>query len=215
MIPGIIGKKLGMSQVFRENGQAESVTTIEAGPCTVTQIKTKGKESYDAIQLGFGEAKRLNSPQRGHLKELGKFRYLREFRVDNTEGIQVGDRVDVSLFEAGDLVDVTGISKSKGFAGVVKRHHFAGGPKTHGQSDRHRHPGSIGATTSPGRVLKGMRMAGRLGGDQVTAQHLEVFQADPERNLLLVKGAVPGSRNGLVLIRKSGKRKRGNEGSGI
>jgi large subunit ribosomal protein L3 len=207
MISGIVGKKLGMSQIFTDNGKAEAVTAIEAGPCTVIQIKTKGKEKYDAVQLGFGEAKKVNSPQRGHLNELGQFRYLREFRVDDTEGIQVGDKVDVSLFEAGDLVDVTGISKSKGFAGVVKRHHFAGGPKTHGQSDRHRHAGSIGASATPSRVLKGMKMAGHMGNDRVTARHLEVFQADPERNLLLVKGAVPGSRNGLLLIKKSKKGK--------
>ncbi len=215
MIQGIIGRKLGMSQMFRDNGRAEAVTAIEAGPCTVTQVKTMSKERYEAIQLGFGKAKRLNSPQRGHLKELGQFRYLREFRVDDTEGIQVGDRVNVSLFEVGDLIDVTGISKSKGFAGVVKRHHFAGGPKTHGQSDRHRHAGSIGATTSPGRVFKGTRMAGRMGGDQVTERHLEVFETDPERNLLLVKGAVPGNRNELLLIRKSSKGKKGNENSGL
>jgi large subunit ribosomal protein L3 len=205
MISGIIGKKLGMSQIFTDNGKAEAVTAIEAGPCTVIQVKTKDKEKYDAVQLGFGEAKRVNSPQRGHLNELGQFRYLREFRVDDTGGIQVGDKVDVSLFEVGDLVDVTGISKSKGFAGVVKRHHFAGGPKTHGQSDRHRHAGSIGASATPSRVLKGMKMAGHMGNDRVTARHLEVFQADPESNLLLVKGAVPGSRNGLLLIKKSKK----------
>jgi len=210
MLSGIIGKKLGMSQIFLDDGRAEAVTAIEAGPCTVTQVKTRSREHYDAIQLGFGEAKRLNSPQRGHLKELGKFRYLREFRVDETEGIQVGDKIDVSQFEVGDLVDITGISKSKGFAGVVKRHHFAGGPKTHGQSDRHRHAGSIGATTTPGRVLKGTRMAGHMGNDRLTVRHLEVFEANPERNLLLIKGAVPGERNGLLLIKKSGKGKKGN-----
>jgi len=127
--------------------------------------------------------------------------------VDDAEAIEVGDRVDVSLFKAGDLVDITGWSKGKGFAGVVKRHHFAGGPKTHGQSDRHRHPGSIGATTSPGRVFKGMRMAGHMGNRQVTVRHLEVFEADPDRNLLLVKGAPPGGRNGLLLIKKSGRGK--------
>jgi len=207
MISGIIGKKLGMSQIFSDNGKADAVTAIEAGPCTVIQVKSKDNEKYDAVQLGFGETKRVNSPERGHLNELGQFRYLREFRVDDTEGIQVGDKVDVSLFEIGDLVDVTGISKSKGFAGVVKRHHFAGGPKTHGQSDRHRHAGSIGASATPSRVFKGMRMAGHMGNDRVTARHLEVFQADPERNLLLVKGAVPGSRNGLLLIKKSKKGK--------
>lgn len=203
MTQGIIGKKLGMTQIFRDNGKAEAVTAIEAGPCTVIQVKTVANEGYNAVQLGFGETKRLKSPQRGHLKGLGQFRYLREFRVDNTETTQVGEQVDVSLFKVGDLVDITGVSKGKGFAGVVKRHHFAGGPKTHGQSDRHRHPGSIGATTSPGRVFKGMRMAGHMGSSRVTVRHLEVFETDAARNLLLVKGAVPGARNGLLLIRKS------------
>ena len=203
MTQGIIGKKLGMTQIFRDNGKVEAVTAIEVGPSTVIQVKTVAKEGYNAVQLGFGETKRLKSPQRGHLKGLGQFKYLREFRVDNTETTQVGDRVDVSLFKAGDLVDITGVSKGKGFAGVVKRHHFAGGPKTHGQSDRHRAPGSIGATTSPGRVFKGMRMAGHMGSSRVTVRHLEVFETELARNLLLVKGAVPGARNGLLLIRKS------------
>ena len=207
MIPSIIGRKLGMTQLFSGDGKAEAVTAIEAGPCTVIQVKTVAREGYNAVQLGFGEAKRLKSPQRGHLKELGQFRYLREFRVDDIEAIEVGERVDVSLFKEGDLIDITGISKGKGFAGVVKRHHFAGGPKTHGQSDRHRAPGSIGASASPGRVLKGMRMAGHMGNERVTARHLKVLEANPGRNLLLVKGAVPGAKNGLLLIRKSGERK--------
>jgi large subunit ribosomal protein L3 len=205
MVQGIIGKKLGMTQIFRDDGRAEAVTAVEAGPCTVVQIKTADKEGYNAVQFGFGEAKRLKSPQRGHLKELGQFRYLRELRVDDIEGVAVGDRVDVSLFNEGDIVDVTGISKSKGFAGVVKRHGFAGGPKTHGQSDRHRHPGSIGASSSPGRVFKGTRMPGHMGNDRVTVRHLEVLGTDVDRNLLLVKGAVPGSKNGLLLIKKSGR----------
>lgn len=207
MLQGIIGRKLGMTQIFRETGEAEAVTAIEAGPCTVIQIKTVAKEGYNAVQLGFTKAKRLNSPLRGHLKNLGQFKHLREFRLEDTESIKVGQKVDVSMFQEGDLVDVTGISKSKGFAGVVKRHGFAGGPKTHGQSDRHRAPGSIGASTSPGRVFKGTRMAGRMGGERVTVRKLEVFEADPERNLLLVKGAVPGNKNGLLLIRKSGEGK--------
>ena len=207
MTQGIIGKKLGMTQIFRDNGKVEAVTAIEAGPCAVVQIKTAAEDGYNALQIGFGQAKRLSSPQRGHLKDLGQFRYLREFRTDDIEGVQVGDRIDVSLFQAGDLIDVTGVSKGKGFAGVVKRHGFAGGPKTHGQSDRHRHPGSIGATTSPGRVFKGTRMAGHMGSERVTVRKLEVFQTDPDRNLLLVKGAVPGASNGLLLIRKSGGRK--------
>ncbi len=207
MIQSIIGRKLGMTQVFRGNGEAAAVTAIEAGPCSVVQVKTVAKDGYNAAQLGFGEAKRLNSPQRGHVKELGQFKYLREFRVGDSEAIEVGQRVDVSLFKAGDLVDITGVSKGKGFAGVVKRHHFAGGPKTHGQSDRHRHPGSIGSTTSPGRVFKGMRMAGHMGDIKTTVRHLEVFEADPARNLLLVRGAVPGGKNGLLLIKKSGREK--------
>jgi len=207
MIQSIIGRKLGMNQIFRGNGKAEAVTAIEAGPCIVIQVKTRDKEGYNAVQLGFGQAKRLNTPQKGHLKGLGQFKYLREFRVGDTEAIEIGQRIDVSLFKVGDMVDVAGVSKGKGFAGVVKRHHFAGGPKTHGQSDRHRAPGSIGATTSPGRVFKGMRMAGHMGDSQVTVRHLEVFEADPTRNLLLVRGAVPGARNGLLLIKKSGGRK--------
>lgn len=202
MVTAIIGRKLGMGQVFTESGEAGAVTIIEAGPCVVTQVKTAEKEGYKAAQLGFGEAKKLNSPRKGHLGKLGQFQYLREFRVVDTKEIKVGDKVDVGLFKEGDLVDITGVSKGKGFAGVVKRYHFAGGPKTHGQSDRHRAPGSIGATTSPGRVLKGKRMAGHMGTERVTVSHLKVYKADPERNLLLVRGAVPGTRNGLVLIEK-------------
>jgi len=204
-IKGIIGRKLGMTQIFQDNGKAEAVTAIEAGPCPIIQVKTTDKEGYDAIQLGFGQAKRLKSPLVGHLKGLGQLKHLRELRVDDTKGIKVGETVNVSLFKAGDLVDITGISKGKGFAGVVKRYHFRGGPKTHGQSDRHRHPGSIGASASPSRVFKGMRMAGRMGNSQVTVRHLEVLESNPDRNLLVVKGAIPGGRNGLVMIRKSGK----------
>jgi large subunit ribosomal protein L3 len=201
----MMGRKLGMTQIFRDNGRAEAVTVVEAGPCTVVQVKTQAKEGYNAAQLGFGQARRLKSPQVGHLKDLGKFRYLREFRLEDTEGVSVGDSIDVSLFQAGDLVDVTGVTKGRGFAGTVKRHGFAGGPKTHGQSDRHRAPGSIGASASPGRVLKGTRMAGQMGCQRVTVKKLEVVQTDPQRNLLLVRGAVPGAKNGLLLIGKSGK----------
>lgn len=204
MVQGLVGKKLGMTQVFRDDGQMEAVTAIEAGPCIITQVKTEAKDGYNAVQLGFGETKRLNLPQRGHLKTLGQVKHLREFSTDEVDDVKVGTGVDVSLFKAGDLVDVTGWSKGKGFAGVVKRHHFAGGPKTHGQSDRHRAPGSIGAGTSPGRVIKGKKMAGHMGTQRVTVRKLEVFEADPERNLLLLKGAVPGARNGLLLIKKSG-----------
>jgi large subunit ribosomal protein L3 len=207
MTEGLIGKKLGMTQVFQKNGKVEAVTAIEAGPCTVLQVKTAAKEGYSAAQLGFGEARRPKSARRGQDKEPVKFRHLREFRVDNIEAIKAGQQVDVSLFKAGDLVDVTGISKGKGFAGGVKRYHFRGGPKTHGQSDRHRAPGSVGATTTPGRTYKGLRMAGHMGSKQATTCNLEVIEADTTRNLLLVKGAVPGMRNSIVLIRKSTREK--------
>ena len=207
MIQGIIGKKLGMTQVFKENGVVEVVTAIEAGPCDVVGVKTMAKEGYNAAQLGFGDPKGLKSRKRGQVKGTGRYKYLREFRVDDVENIKSGQEVDVSLFKVGDLVDITGVSKGKGFAGVVKRHHFAGGPKTHGQSDRHRAPGSIGAGTSPGRVFKGMRMAGHMGNKRVTTRNLVVCEADPERNLLVVKGAVPGGSNGLLLVKKSVGRK--------
>lgn len=203
MVQGIVGKKLGMTQVFLEGGKIEAITAIEAGPCMVTQVRTVATDGYSAAQFGFGESKRLKSPQKGHLKGLGIFRYLREFRLKEDDKVERGQKIDVSVFKPGDRVDITGVSKGKGFAGVVKRHHFRGGPQTHGQSDRLRHPGAIGSTTSPGRVWKGLRMAGHMGNRRVTAINLEVYQSDPARNLLLVKGAVPGSRNGLLLIKKS------------
>jgi len=197
-----------MTQVFTKEGTVESVTAIEAGPCTVTQIKTAAKEGYNAIQLGFGESKRLNAPEKGHLGKLGLFRHLREFRVEEAPKVEVGHRVDVTLFQPGDKVDVIGLSKGRGFAGVVKRYHFAGGPKTHGQSDRHRAPGAIGSGTTPGHIVKGLRMAGHMGNARVTVRRLEVVRSDPDRNLLLVKGAVPGAKDGLLEIRKSRKQDR-------
>jgi large subunit ribosomal protein L3 len=203
MVTGIIGRKLGMTQVFTEDRMVAPVTAIEAGPCFVIQIKREEKEGYDAIQLGFGEAKRLSSPEKGHLKKLGMLKYLREFEAEDIDSIEVGQKIDVSIFQPGDLVDITGISKGKGFQGGVKRHGFAGGPKTHGQSDRHRAPGSIGSSATPGRVFKGLKMAGHMGNERVTVQKLTVVEADAERNLLLVSGAVPGAKNGLVRIRKS------------
>jgi len=207
MIPGIIGKKIGMTQVFRDNGQMEAVTLIEAGPCTITQVKTTEKEGYNAVQVGFGQAKKLTKAEQGHTKELGKFKHLREFTITDPKSVKVGDKLDVGVFQPGDVVNVSGISKGKGFAGVVKRHHFKGGKKTHGQSDRTRAPGAIGATTTPGHVLKGLRMAGHMGLEQVTVRRLEVFKTDKEKNLLLVRGAVPGNRDGLLLISKTTKRK--------
>jgi len=207
MFPGIIGEKIGMTQLFQKNGEPVAVTAIQAGPSVVTQVKTRDKDGYNAIQIGFIEdgvkQSRLSSAERGHLRGLEGVRYLREFRIDDVGSVKRGDRVDVSFLKEGDLVNVTGFSKGRGFAGVVKRHHFAGGPKTHGQTDRHRAPGSIGSTTFPGRVLKGKRMAGHMGNRRVTVRNLEVIQADPERNLLLVKGAVPGANGELLIIEKA------------
>jgi large subunit ribosomal protein L3 len=203
MFPGIIGRKIGMTQFLQENGEVVAVTAVEAGPCVVTQIRNQAENGYNAIQLGFEEAKHLNAPESGHLKDMSKFRYLREFRTEDAGPVKRGDKVDISLLKPGDLVDVGGFSKGKGFAGVVKSYHFAGGSKTHGQSDRHRAPGSIGATTSPGRVLKGKHMAGHMGNKKVTSRNIQVLRAEPNHNLLLLKGAVPGASGGLLIIRKA------------
>lgn len=205
MISGILGKKIGMTQIFAEDGTVVPVTAIEAGPCKVTQVKGKDVDGYNAIQLGFGESKRLNKPEKGHLKGIGAFRHLGEFRAEDVVGIEPGQNVGVDIFQPGDIVDVVGTSKGRGFAGVVKRHHFAGGSKTHGQSDRHRAPGSIGGGTDPGKVWKGQRMAGHMGNVRVTVKHLRVIQADRDRNILLLRGAVPGARNGLLIIKKATK----------
>lgn len=202
----ILGKKLGMTHIFQEDGLVTPVTAVEAGPCVVIQIKTTARDGYQAVQVGFGHAKKINSPLKGHLHGLGEFRYLKEFRVDNIEDYSVGQTIDTSIFGPGDYVDVIGVSKGKGFAGGVKRHHFSGGPKTHGQSDRHRAPGSIGSGTTPGRVYKGLKMAGHMGVDQVTVQNLKVVRSDSDKNLLLIKGAVPGPKNGFLVIRKAKKK---------
>jgi large subunit ribosomal protein L3 len=206
---GILGKKLGMTQIFDENGVAVPVTIIEAGPCYVTQKKTKESDGYNAIQLGFAEIneKGLKKPIAGHLKKTNTpaIKYMREFQVTNPDDYQEGQKIDVSIFNVGDKVDITGVSKGKGFAGTVKRHNFRGGPKTHGQSDRWRAPGSVGAGTTPGRVFKGMRMAGRMGNDQVTVQNLRVTLVDAAKNLLAVRGAIPGAKNGLIIIREAVK----------
>ena len=208
-VRGIIGKKIGMTQIFDDSGVATSVTAVHVGPCTVTQVKTADKDGYEGVQLGFEPAKRVKKPIEGHLGRAGKlFKHLQEIDVDDLSDIEVGQEIDASLFEPGEKVDAIGKSKGRGFAGGVKRHHFSGGPKTHGQSDRHRAPGSIGAGSTPGRVLKGLRMAGHMGNARVTAQNLEVMLADPERNLLLLKGAVPGAHNGLLVIRKRGRRRK-------
>ncbi len=204
-VEGLLGRKLGMTQVFDEQGEARAVTVLEVGPCVVTQVRTPERDGYAAVQLGFGHRKRLNEPMKGHLKKLGNFRYLQEFRVDDVTGVNVGDKFGAELFEPGSFVDVTAVSKGRGFQGGVKRWGFAGGPKTHGQSDRHRAPGSIGSGTTPGRVLKGLHMAGHMGARRVTVRNLRVFSSDPAKGVVLVEGAVPGARNGLVRVRKARK----------
>ncbi|MFN8558545.1 MAG: 50S ribosomal protein L3 [Dehalococcoidia bacterium] len=204
-IEGLLGRKLGMVQTFAPNGSVYGCTVIEVGPCVVTQIRTKERDGYEAVQIGFGAAKRVNEPKKGHLKEAaaGNLRHLREFKADNIGDIKVGQKFGAEMFKPGDLVDVTGISKGRGFAGVVKRHGFHGGPKTHGQSDRHRAPGSIGSGTTPGRILKGLRMAGHMGNRQVTVRNLEVVESNPGRGVVLVRGPVPGAGDGLVRIRRA------------
>jgi large subunit ribosomal protein L3 len=205
MVEGLIGKKVGMTQVFDEAGRVLPVTVIQAGPNVVTFLKTRERDGYEAAQLGFEEARRLKKPEQGHLKNLPALRHLREVRTGTVDDLQVGQTVGASIFTPGEKVDVTGTSKGKGFAGVVKRHGFAGGPKTHGQSDRWRAPGSIGATSTPGKVLKGMRMAGRMGGERVTVKRLEVVRVDAEQNLLLVRGAVPGANGGLLIVHRANR----------
>jgi len=202
---GLIGKKIGMTQIFVEKGVVQPVTVIEAGPCFVTQIKTVVNDGYNAIQLGFGQAKRLNKPEKGHLGELPAARYLRELRTDDVEQYKLGQAIDVSSFSVGDLVDVIGTSKGKGFAGGMKRHNFRGGPITRGQSDRQRAVGAIGAGTTPGRVWKGHRGPGHMGNERVTMLALRVLKVDTERNLLVVRGSVPGATGSLVFVRKAAK----------
>lgn len=210
---GIVGKKVGMTRIFGEKDQVIPVTVIEAGPCFVAQIKTIERDGYAAVQLGFEETKpkRLTNPQLKHLQKsnLPALRTLRELRIDADElarlGFEEGQKLTVGIFEAGEMVDVIGTSKGRGFAGVVKRYGFSGGPKTHGQSDRTRTPGAIGACKTPGRVMKGKRMPGRMGGKRITVQGLKVVLVDPERNLLIVRGAVPGANGSLVLVQQARK----------
>jgi large subunit ribosomal protein L3 len=208
MLKGLIGKKIGMTQIFDEDGLAIPVTVIEAGPCYVTQVRMPEKDGYSAVQMGFSEAKpkRLTGGQLGHLKRnnLPPLRFLREFRVKNPD-VQEGDQVTVAIFDIGERVDVVGTSKGKGFQGAVKRYHFAGGPRTHGASDRERAPGSNGSGTTPGRVYKGSRRPGHMGDDRVTAQSLKVVLVDAERNLIGVQGSVPGARGGLVMVKEARK----------
>jgi large subunit ribosomal protein L3 len=224
MMKGILGKKVGMTQVFDDQGNVVPVTVIEAGPCYVTQVKTLESDGYNAVQLGFGRVKekRVKRPEAGHLgllktsdkhpvrrqfaQGVPPLRYLREFGAKEVDQYQLGDIVTVDVFEEGDRVDVVGKAKGRGFAGVMKRHGFGGGPITHGQSDRQRSPGSIGSTSTPGRVFKGMRMPGRMGGHRVTSQNLEVVRVDSEHNLLAVKGSVPGHKGAFVIVKEARKR---------
>jgi large subunit ribosomal protein L3 len=203
---GLIGRKLGMTQIFQEDGTMIPVSVVEISPNTVTRVRTPERDGYTAVQLGAGEARKLTKPVLGQLKDLPRHKTLREFRFD--DGVKAGDyEVGQQLaigdvFAAGDLVDVTATSKGKGFAGTVKRHHFKTGPKTHG-SDNYRKPGSIGPGTTPGRVYKGLRMGGHMGADRTTIKKLRVVRVDTDRNLLLVKGNVPGTRGALTLVRKA------------
>ncbi len=201
---GLIGRKLGITQIFQADGTMIAVSVVAVEPNTVTRIRTPERDGYTAVQIGIEESGRLTKPELGQLKNLPKLSVLREFRLEDSPDAEftVGQKLDVTLFAAGDLIDVTGVSKGKGFAGHIKRHHFHRGPKTHG-SDHHRAPGSIGPGTTPGRVYKGMRMAGHLGDARATVKKLRVVRADSERNLLLVKGAVPGALNGLLLVKKA------------
>jgi large subunit ribosomal protein L3 len=207
MVEGIIGKKIGMSQIFDEEGNVIPVTIIKAGPCTVIQKKTREKDGYESLQLGLAEEKKAKKhprkPEAGHFKKSGSpvLKILREVNYQAPLEIKEGDQLLVDIFEVGEKVHLVGISKGKGFQGVVKRHGFSGGDAAHG-SMFHRAPGSIGASSYPSRVIKGMRMGGRMGGDRVTVRNLKVVQVDKENNLLIVKGAVPGANGGLVLIRK-------------
>ena len=206
MVKGLIGKKIGMTQIFDESGVAMPITLIEAGPCYVTQVRNPSHDGYTAVQLGFGEVapKRLTGGQLGHLNgnDLPPLRFLREIRTKSTDELKAGQQVTVGeTFELGDHVDISGTSKGKGFAGAVKRYHFRGGPKTHGQSDRQRAPGSRGAGTYPGKVWKGARGPGHMGSRKVTAMNLKVVLLDAERNLIGVRGAVPGAKGSLLVIR--------------
>ncbi|MCC6943285.1 MAG: 50S ribosomal protein L3 [Thermomicrobiales bacterium] len=206
MITAMIGRKVGMTQVFDATGAVHPATVIECGPNVVTQIKTTEKDGYEAVQLGFDLDSRLNKPEQGHRKASGFLsRYLREVEATSLDELSLGQVFKADVFKDGQMVDVTGTSKGRGFQGGVKRHGFRGGPKTHGQSDRQRAPGSIGSSATPGRVWKGMKMAGRMGNDRVTVLNLEVLQVDPERNLLVIKGSVPGHNNALVLVRHAVK----------
>ncbi|SRR6266542_4336278 len=199
---GVIGRKVGMTSLFLEDGSMVPVSVVAVEPNRVTALRTPERDGYAAVQLGTGERKRLSKPRLGQLKELPRLGTLREFRVEDVAEYEIGQVFDVGLFAAGDVVHVTGVSKGKGFAGTVKRHGFGRGPETHG-SDSHRQPGSVGQGTTPGRIWRGKPMAGHMGGVRRTVQKLEIVRTDPERNMLLIRGSLPGAANGLVLVRKA------------
>jgi len=200
---GLIGRKVGMTQVFLPNGTMVGVSVVQVTPNTVTRLRTEERDGYTAVQLGAGERRRLTEPLAGHLKDLPRVRTIREFRLDSADEYEIGQQISVAdVFAEGDLVDVTGVSKGKGFAGTIKRHNFSRGPKTHG-SDNYRKPGSIGPGTTPGRVYKGLKMGGHMGDDRVTLKKLRVIRVDAERNLILVKGSVPGAPGALTFVKKA------------
>ena len=202
----MIGKKLGMTRIFDEKGNDVQVSVIQTGPCFVTEIRTKNRHGYDSLQLGFDEKrdKSVKRPERGHFKKSGvkPMRVLREFRSFDVSQFKLGDVIKADIFQVGDEVKVVGVSKGKGFQGVVKRHHFRGGPVSHGQSDRMRAPGSVGGSSYPSRVFKGLRMAGQMGNERVTVRNLKVVRVDAENNIVMVRGGIPGAKNGMVLIQK-------------
>jgi large subunit ribosomal protein L3 len=214
-VKGILGRKIGMTQVFDDAGHAVPVTVVEAGPCRVAQIKRPETDGYSAIQLSFGDSKRLNKPLAGHLGKAGieGGRHLVELRLDDMAGYELGGEIKADIFEEGELVDVVGVTKGKGFAGGMKRHNFKGLSDTHGTKRKHRSPGSIGACATPARVFKGTRMAGHLGHRRVSTLNLMVIKADAERNLLLIRGAVPGPRGGLVMVRSAVRLRRRGGGT--
>ena len=202
---GILGRKIGMTQIFDEAGRAVPVTVVEAGPCHVAQVKTPERDGYTAIQLVFGTAKRTNKPLAGHLAKAGveSAQHIVELRLDDASSFSPGDEIRADVFAGGDIVDVVGVTKGKGFAGGMKRHNFKGLSASHGTEKKHRSPGSIGAASTPARVFKGTRMAGQMGHRRVTTLNLEIIKADPERNLLLIKGAIPGPKDGLLMVRSA------------
>jgi large subunit ribosomal protein L3 len=207
---GIIGRKLGMTQLFLEDGSVVPATVVEAGPCTVVQKKTSEKDGYNALQLGFlpKNSKRVNKPLSGHFKKAGAgtYEYVKEFRVESVEGFESGGEVTLSLFKAGDIVDVTGLSKGKGFTGVIKRYGFHGSPGSHGTHEYFRHGGSVGSAAFPHHTFKGMKMPGHHGNQKVTVQNITVLDVKEDQNLILLRGGIPGSRHGLILIRSATKR---------